>query len=647
MYKNSYILVIISLYLLIIVQTNAQIPNVRKVTTLNHNDNGEVKCDIKVVLGYNTSVTLTSIRMTVPVSGTNRTSTYSYNGLQYAVLIASGQPLGSNGLQGFIDKADTSMIMWNVSYLCEAPQMTFGIYSQLAKYGVVPMAMVKPPGYLHNDESYRMFVSVNSSLEIVRRNKFECAADGYTCATMPYMQLNNGTSLLCLSIFPSTNLTVTLSANINVTLTMNGVQVANFDVASVFTNDTLPKTIGSLDIYLLANNTGPQSMSMDFAMMVRSSELTDYFYLPTDPFGFGTEERRSVKPVLGAPNSETTTMVLGWGYPKTVTLYEAVGTGQATGNFTTTYGSHPPKTVTITPDASTDVGFYSFQADNFVMESYKTCKFGNALSYDDMVYPFGVTSIASDQGLNMGLSFLASTYGQATPIQSALSCGTDSLSLFKFDNSNNLTDTTGPEVLSINFQRINATTYHLRAVIRDDISGFFQMILTLSTGDYIGMSKEDLVDGNALLGTYEQILMVKNAWDDKQFTISSITDHAFNGRIYDNGDDDMEGRWPLRTTTSPWDFDIEDITNFQFDNYTMDVSSGNMNNTLYFNSTKLDLNFIISFTYGHPEQNPLYQSFGGYYMTKGMFVIPFTVPARLTHVSLSTTSRLNLPTPME
>ncbi|GAM22608.1 hypothetical protein SAMD00019534_057830 [Acytostelium subglobosum LB1] len=494
----------------------------------------------------------------------------------------------------------------------------------MTKYSVVPAGL--DPVFMHNDETFRTYVQANVSLATLQGNEFACTVWGYSCVARPYMKLNDTNSLLVISMYQDLSTPgIYGPGDVTITLTINTGQTTNIVVPSPFIYN-YSRTLKS-DRYILSNNTGQSMYTFDFALISLSSTLTDYFYLP--PNSYGGNERRSTKPVLGSPNQYTTSIMLGWSMSNRETiLYESFGNGNTVGSFTIAMNTQQPAKVLLTTYASSDTSFFSFKGE-FSLDWYSECHYdlSQGINYDDMIYPFGVRSLI-EPSVQMSMTFLASTYMWYSPSQATIMCGNAQAQQFEFIYGLNFTDVQAPEVLNIAFQKINETTYHIHAEITDFLSGFFQMTLFLSTGDYLVINKNNLVVGDAKHGYYQQLFMVRSSWDDRMYSIISIMDNTHNVMNIDNGGDYVGNSVPARALTSMWEVDIDDITDFHFDKYVMDVSTSSMNNTLYFRSTKINRNFIISFTYGHPEENPFYQSFGGYDVILGQFVIPFTVPAR-------------------
>ncbi|GAM20831.1 hypothetical protein SAMD00019534_040060 [Acytostelium subglobosum LB1] len=100
---------------------------------------------------------------------------------------------------------------------------------------------------------------------------------------------------------------------------------------------------------------------------------------------------------------------------------------------------------------------------------------------------------------------------------------------------------------------------------------------------------------------------------------------------------------PTGFRTAAYDIGPEDLTAFYFDKYRMDVSTSAVDNKLYLSSPKIMPNWKVTLIFGSVDENPSYQADATYNATLGLFVIPFTVPARTISRRMQYYIRVMLP----
>ncbi|GAM22061.1 hypothetical protein SAMD00019534_052360 [Acytostelium subglobosum LB1] len=246
-------------------------------------------------------------------------------------------------------------------------------------------------------------------------------------------------------------------------------------------------------------------------------------------------------------------------------------------------------------------------------------------------FPFGYTSNSNTSNLPFSVTFPVSTYNPQL-ILYFTSPAVWYSDLIDNINPPPINDTDPPIILNMTIVPISQFKYLIIVEIIDDLSGFQYLALEYhNPTKHVVITSSDLVHGNNKHGIYEKIV---NNHENilTEFKWFLIKDNAGNTRDLPGWDDYpffFNNRLQNVNMYSPTiTITVNDITMFYF-NYThMDVSLSTLENELYFNTTKNDVNWKPEFTFGHIEENRLYTAFGYYDHVRQHYIVPFTVPAR-------------------
>ncbi|KAF2070412.1 hypothetical protein CYY_008267 [Polysphondylium violaceum] len=243
--------------------------------------------------------------------------------------------------------------------------------------------------------------------------------------------------------------------------------------------------------------------------------------------------------------------------------------------------------------------------------------------YVNTAYPFGLVSVSGAALPSYKISTMFSPYQNLYSINTGLSW-TQNFPITIVGSIN--TDTIAPLLKSISIIALNTTHSIFSLQVTDNISGVaFIQVYQRSLDKSISLNQQDLVSGTLLDGIFEKILPFQKY---STFYIQ-ISDHAANNVLIDQNALFLTyGVAGLFT-----EYDLYGLSHLEFKMTNVDVSSGSVTNTLYFNFTLpkgyqrkyTNVQFNPTFPYRNGLQS---EYFGKYNTDTQLYEIDFVVPAK-------------------
>ncbi|GAM28469.1 hypothetical protein SAMD00019534_116450 [Acytostelium subglobosum LB1] len=558
---------------------------------------------------------------------------FTFNGLQYIqfmqfYLAAQPNPFIING--HFLTVPPLSnTVRWNTTFLCDTPPpLILNKYSgPFVRNRVTPVLNASPGNY----DSFQTLITINDPLKNIYGFYF-CSSLAFKCHMLPIRSITADTTLFQMVIYPSnlaSNYTGYTSP-INITVSNSGRATSIFFPPLVTTTTSLTKSYEVFD-YNVGTGLVPTRVVPNFSAMITSTPDANYFIHPNSTYQNDILfYYRAIKPVMNTADGHIQSLVLAAVRSTWMQLLEITDRPLSLSNYTRAY---PDDYNTYNADRSAVVPWLEGKqfTTSFDLPSYRYCNYSYGLLFQswgqDVSYPFGVTHV--DRGnFSLAFTFYANSY---VPIGTTINLDcyfARPLISFPPPESSDLIEA---RIEEFEFKPFANNIYLVRAHILDDLSGFGRLLIYFSTGEIFDMDFHDIYAGDKFDGYYERVLILNNRTTSLPLYSMYLMDRGGTMAQLDFGWSTLTGS-PLGMATANYEIGVEDLTVFYFDKYVMDVSNGFMSNLLYLASPKIYPEWVVAITFGATQENPYYEATGFYDYSLGVFVIPFTIPARtMTH----------------
>eukprot|EP01133_Synstelium_polycarpum_P001083 gene1083-1228_t len=456
---------------------------------------------------------------------------------------------------------------------------------------------------------------------------YTCATNntGYTC-TLDSLPSSNSNFLIRLKLVRSTASSVNYSRKTNITITDIYSKSSSIVITPFVSNSSSQTIPGSI-----------YDCSLDFlfdvcsfiyqAKLTNTAGSTHVYYFNGAPLPF--------RPISGTPTSGT------W-----LAYYPFVGDGSMEiDRYGSTLKSYVDSSKSIAPmkyKAWTGTAIKPLQLNNVPMWTFTDTSVGEFAKFLIMDETYGGLtsqySVPYPYGLGKGpLKSLTYTIAKIiSPLKSArinlsISYGTNQGPFTVDPISPTTVDNTPPKLLDITYTHFGSYSLIVRVHASDDLSGVYRIVIGKAPY-HIDIRQHDLVYGTKFDGYFEvqynytELLVQSN-------TIT-ISDEAENTATFTPtsllGTTLASALIPI--PPSPYTYYPSNITNFEFTQNNVDVSSKIVQNELHFNVVNADKAFrprmqLFSDNIDREMFAQRY-TFEGYYSEElGQYVIPFTMAA--------------------
>ncbi|GAM28459.1 hypothetical protein SAMD00019534_116350 [Acytostelium subglobosum LB1] len=585
----------------------------------------ETGCDLIITTVYNHSVLFNKVT-TSTYGEVKINDAYQYYGLQYAIIQFTVPYNTNNNLTGQIQDTNNATLRFDMNFLCPPQKtMTARLVYPLVYDRVTPVNIFVPLQL----EAYKSFVEIGGFATDPRG--LQCQAPGYDCTIYALRSDSvSGIGLFQMVLYPSVVKGIAQNINyqapIPVGIAAMDNRYANITVPPLF---SYPVRTQSSEVYTYGLNFFDASPlvsrdgSAPVATLITSSGPAGYTATPNTAF---PADIRSIKPVKGSPEGVTKTLLLADVLTNVETkVYEMLPTLSLVNNFTLYFSRYANGDVKLTNRSDLEQnGFYPLSI-SFDLPVYQKCLVQSDVveteTSEVFTYPFGL--MGSTTITHFTVTYLTSKYlAQTIPFDCFVGARGMVLS------ATNISTKPLPYVQSLDVIPVGGLKHLLKAKVIVPESGMRLLRVIFSSGEYVPLTKNDLVAGDMFNGTYERLFTLYNVTNLPGYSVD-IMDHAGNINSFNLGYSDIAIGAPYTFMLNTWSISADDLTMLYFDTYVMNVTSSSVNNTLYFKCPKIQPDWKVSIKFGVKDENPLFVQFGYYDNKNSMFVIPFKVPARL------------------
>ncbi|GAM28467.1 hypothetical protein SAMD00019534_116430 [Acytostelium subglobosum LB1] len=553
-----------------------------------------------------------------------------FNGQQYVMF---GQRVATQAAPYHYDASvvdsNNDTLPWNVTFSCATlPTLSLSMHSgPFVRNRVFPATLrVTPP----TTDNFQATVLVNDPFNEMF-GEYTCASQLFVCQLSSYRKGPAGaatSSLLLVLLYPKATDVGDYTQPINLTVT-NTFRTANI-IFPPLTNNTATVT-DSANIFLNQYETGVvlKRPNPNFGAIITSKNDNGLYFVNTNVSASQQflSYFKAFKPIQSYIDGRVDNLMLATIQFNQIQIFEAFTSPSPfipyiKPPYKPLYTQSKPLQVTNWTEG-TQFG------SSFLLPNYRSCYFGYLMLLvgqdDSLYYPFGVTNVANGGNTTISFTYYNSAYTLPNS-RTLLDCYYSSVGVY-WPTPFNLTDNTPPVAELFEILPLGGTRFLLRGTFSDAESGVARIAMYFSSGTLYYVDITDLYDGNQKYGKYEKLLELNYKPGDTVKYDVMMMNGASNVSPSNVGYNSFL-QTPQGFSTGNYVVGAEDFTVFYFDKYEMNVTTTSMNNKLYFGCPKILPSWNITLFYGSERENPNYIAYGTYDVDLGLFVVPFTVPAR-------------------